>query len=1402
MKICLECEGIATQERDRCDSCGAVLLPVDAVHYPVRRGEADASNPLLGTVVDGKYRLKSVLGRGGMGTVFAAVHEVSLVPVAVKLLHPRLAARTEYRKSLLAEARKAGRVVHDHCARVLDVGETVDGTVYLAMELADGETLDGWVRGGGLPPSVVVDLLVQVCRALMAIHAASLVHRDLSSRNVMVAVADGRPLVKVLDFGIAGGMPLPGPGGTEIGGADAFANPVFSAPEVLAGQPGDARADLYGLGVLAFLALTGRLPVDAIDPRQAARATVAGQIERLPSLPGVPRRLHRVITRCLERDPARRPATAAAVLAELELVRGVRRPWVERVAIAAFVLASMLAVLAFAEPGEAFLQAPAGSRLAMAVPPLPADAAVQHLKPADLATVRCLFGGFRPDLLQLEVSRDGTALSRLPLLPVVDRTSAELTLTTAAAAWQKAVAQIGIASGGGPVDLSWSVPGRAPLAVARVRVDGEAPVVDWQFVPAPGTDAVGIRGDTRVRCTLQDTIGLMAAGFELQLPDGRRVLLPVPIDAAEFALGEALRGELTGVADQGVGTLLLWARDLAGNRTELTRSVTSLDPGVPGIAAITGPNGEAVVPYLGDRARILIRFTDAENGLTITVRDGNGGLLGSATGVAGVGPHELELISRSAATPRFRDGNHGIEIQDLAGNLRVVGWQASFRDRQVDPVLRVRAEDGGPPAVLLSRDELVAGTAGAALDFRCNPAFACVHVRLRGSDGAPLRDEASVLTWEASRPGEARITIGALAAGVHLLSLRIEGVGELAGREPSEPSWTLRVLPDVLEITVPTASSRYLPGLIDAGVLALQGALIRDGVGWRMDPGMLRFVHGELWMRGRSWSMLPLPERRGAEDPLLPTVAPAVGRNDLALLLRDVLGRPVRLRQGGGAARTIEHEGRQLQQFAEFWYHDAGPALLGEGLRVEFEQPLVVPIRLPLRFRAEERQVVRLGVGSAEYDAQAFTDDPGGGCVATFAVPAQAWVSAAGLESVPRGEYGNNHAGRIEAYVRTPARTDRQPLRLSVRTTRSILRPVRVGEILTAAPPALAALQFLPVLAPEGTLPDPLGEDPRGREAFASTVAGGVRSVGDLLLQDREVTRGAWAALLRLWQRLGGAASSALVHADDPAGVGRLATAAMLPEPWGDRVEAFLAAADAEPERPITGVTFFQAYAFCRLLGEALAGDPELFRLPFGHELDLAAFGGRPVTARHGARVAGGVDGRAFAAARSAIEAGDGPEAARELAVGDVVAAPVGEAPFLGLDFGVREWVFDLVGERDNDLWREWLSDHGMHLARATEFANGVAAPPAALAPRTSTLAVVRGLAFGEIGGLVDRDGLPLRSLPSGPLPDSVPGVVRAEQLRRDGRDLLPDRVDPRLRRVGFRLAAHRELQRRLRERP
>ena len=236
-----------------------------------------------------------------MGTVFRAIHQVSLVPVALKILNPRYSARREYREYFLAEAQKAGRVTHEHAGRILDVGEAEDGTVYIAMEEVDGVTLHEVIHGGDgcLAPALVVDILEQICQALAAAHLAGLVHRDLTPRNVMVVVRQGAPFVKILDFGISKGLPRRGPaksgdtgdtddtGDTGAMSAPArFANPPYSSPEHLEGRDVDPRADLYSLGVIAYEALTRRIPVTGGTTRELAEACTRPQTPPMPRCPG------------------------------------------------------------------------------------------------------------------------------------------------------------------------------------------------------------------------------------------------------------------------------------------------------------------------------------------------------------------------------------------------------------------------------------------------------------------------------------------------------------------------------------------------------------------------------------------------------------------------------------------------------------------------------------------------------------------------------------------------------------------------------------------------------------------------------------------------------------------------------------------------------------------------------------------------------------------------------------------------------------------------------------------------------------------------------------------------------------------------------------------------------------
>ena len=389
-------------------------------------------------------------------------------------------------------------------------------------------------------------------------------------------------------------------------------------------------------------------------------------------------------------------------------------------------------------------------------------------------------------------------------------------------------------------------------------------------------------------------------------------------------------------------------------------------------------------------------------------------------------------------------------------------------------------------------------------------------------------------------------------------------------------------------------------------------------------------------------------------------------------------------------------------------------------------------------------------------------------------MPFALWSVAARIAERPREAYARQLEPVVRVYIETPAgRYDDVDLRL--RTTRSTLQPMTLGEIGHVAP-ALAGIRLLPVLAPASAFADPVPLSAPPRALFRPQVSVDVRNMSDILLQDREFTWGEARALAVFAESgIDLAQRDRCVHYDDPLGAKRLVNGNLLPR----------SGADAADEQTLTGVNYFQAFAMTRLLGVAVGGDAELFRLPLGCELELAAFGRAPRAACSGVRANGGVVSieAFFAAAKLRT-------AANTRAAGDVVPTDYG-IDFVGLDFGVREWVLDLPHIPGAEmLLREWIGDHDGHLRRADQMAKGTVVPtPDPVGPLRS-LGVVRGLACGERNGLLQRNGDPLVVRDSGWLPDSVPGVLRTEQLRRDGSGLLPSEPDPRLRLIGFRVAA------------
>jgi len=301
-------------------------------HPPARPVELPPGAPGPGELVAGKYVVERVLGMGGMGLVLAARHVDLDERVAIKMLLPHVPPQGEPAARFIREARAAIKIRSEHVVRVLDVGRLETGAPYIVMEYLDGCDLGQLVeRSGPLPIDDAIEYVTQACEAIAAAHSLGIVHRDLKPGNLFLTYgADGRPCVKVLDFGISKiseGVGGPAPELTTT--ATIMGTPAFMSPEQLRStRDVDARADIWSMGAIVYALLTGAPPYDG-----ESNADVSAKIIRDPPPPLRSRRadaspeLEAAVMRCLEKEPDRRfadvseLARALAAAANRESVR-------------------------------------------------------------------------------------------------------------------------------------------------------------------------------------------------------------------------------------------------------------------------------------------------------------------------------------------------------------------------------------------------------------------------------------------------------------------------------------------------------------------------------------------------------------------------------------------------------------------------------------------------------------------------------------------------------------------------------------------------------------------------------------------------------------------------------------------------------------------------------------------------------------------------------------------------------------------------------------------------------------------------------------------------------------------------------------------------------------------------
>lgn len=265
----------------------------------------------VGGVIDRKYRLESVLGTGGFGSVYRATHLSLDRPVAVKVLHAHLLESPNAVKRFEREGVSACRVRHRNAVAVFDSGTTAEGIPYLVMELLEGRSLhDELEQCGVLPFKRCAEIFVPLCDALIEAHRSGIIHRDVKPANIFLSRdLDGSELVKVLDFGIA--KLVEGEAGHLRTHGEVAGTPQYMAPERLLGEPSDERADVYSVGVTFYRMVAGSLPFTQSSDNliQQALRQLRSEPRALNELrPDLPEELTQLIMRALARAAPLRPA--------------------------------------------------------------------------------------------------------------------------------------------------------------------------------------------------------------------------------------------------------------------------------------------------------------------------------------------------------------------------------------------------------------------------------------------------------------------------------------------------------------------------------------------------------------------------------------------------------------------------------------------------------------------------------------------------------------------------------------------------------------------------------------------------------------------------------------------------------------------------------------------------------------------------------------------------------------------------------------------------------------------------------------------------------------------------------------------------------------------------------------
>ncbi|NUN16340.1 MAG: serine/threonine protein kinase [Myxococcales bacterium] len=285
-------------------------------------------DPLIGLVLQGKYRIDNLIATGGMGAVYRGVQLAVNRPIAIKVLRRSVdnmyADAAAQASRFEREARATSSLQHPNCVRLYDYSQTSDGILYLVMELLNGPTLKDALRShGAFPPWRAAKILRQIAKALAEAHGLGIIHRDLKPENVFLLSFEGESdFVKVVDFGIARMVQKDTDQNLTRTG-HAIGTPMYMSPDQMRDQPVTTAADLYSLGIIAYELLVGRVPFRG----ESAVATALKHLNDLPPplvLPSLPPHVgsawNALVQRLLAKYPSERPKNAMTVACALDLL--------------------------------------------------------------------------------------------------------------------------------------------------------------------------------------------------------------------------------------------------------------------------------------------------------------------------------------------------------------------------------------------------------------------------------------------------------------------------------------------------------------------------------------------------------------------------------------------------------------------------------------------------------------------------------------------------------------------------------------------------------------------------------------------------------------------------------------------------------------------------------------------------------------------------------------------------------------------------------------------------------------------------------------------------------------------------------------------------------------------------